>query len=166
LKSLKNYFLLLLYKNRFDYKLQTKSPKLSKAMEIIFSIDQLPEVATAILAENPQKTILFYGKMGVGKTTLIKQLCQNLGVTEATSSPTFSLVNEYKTTSNQTVFHFDFYRLKTETEALDMGIEDYLYSDSWCFIEWAEKISNLIPEQHSTLTIDLQKDGLRLLKLT
>jgi tRNA threonylcarbamoyladenosine biosynthesis protein TsaE len=134
-------------------------------MQITFSLDQITEVALQILAQNPQKVILFYGEMGVGKTTLIKQLCQNLGVTEATSSPTFSLVNEYQTTDNKTVFHFDFYRLKSETEALDMGIEDYLYSNSWCFIEWAEKIPNLIPEQHSIIKIDLLQDGKRLLKM-
>jgi tRNA threonylcarbamoyladenosine biosynthesis protein TsaE len=134
-------------------------------MQITFSLDQITEVVSQILAQNPQKVILFYGEMGVGKTTLIKQLCQNLGVTEATSSPTFSLVNEYQTTDNKTVFHFDFYRLKSETEALDMGIEDYLYSNSWCFIEWAEKIPNLIPEQHSIITIDLLQDGKRLLKM-
>lgn len=135
-------------------------------MEIVFSLEEIEKVAQQIIAENPSKIILFHGEMGVGKTTLIKQLCQSLGVEEATSSPTFSLVNEYKTNQNQTVFHFDFYRLKIETEALDMGVEDYLYSDSWCFIEWAEKIPNLIPESHSTITIELLENGKRLLKLT
>jgi tRNA threonylcarbamoyladenosine biosynthesis protein TsaE len=135
-------------------------------MTITFSIDQLEEVAQQILDQNPNKVILFNGEMGVGKTTLIKQLCKTLGVDEATSSPTFSLVNEYQTVKNQTVYHFDFYRLNKETEALDMGIEDYLYSGSYCFIEWSEKIENLIPEQHSIVTIKILDDGIRSLELT
>ena len=135
-------------------------------MEIVFTIDQLESVAQQIIAQQPQKVILFHGEMGVGKTTLIKQLCENLGVLEATSSPTFSLVNEYEIANNQLVYHFDFYRLKNEMEALDMGADDYFYSGNWCFIEWAEKIPNLIPEAHSVITIELLADGKRHLQLT
>lgn len=135
-------------------------------MNIIFSIDQLEEVAQKIIAENPKKVILFHGEMGVGKTTLIKQLCKTLGVTGATSSPTFSLVNEYEANDNQLVYHFDFYRVNKEEEALDMGIDDYLYSGNWCFIEWAEKIPNLIPEVHSVITISQLADGKRSLTLS
>nr|WP_315239593.1 tRNA (adenosine(37)-N6)-threonylcarbamoyltransferase complex ATPase subunit type 1 TsaE [uncultured Flavobacterium sp.] len=134
-------------------------------MNIVFSLDQIQEVAEQIIAQNPKKIILFNGEMGVGKTTLIKQLCKTLGVEDATSSPTFSLVNEYYTSNNQTVYHFDFYRLNKETEALDMGVDDYLYSGNWCFIEWSEKIANLIPEEHSAVTIELQADGKRNLEL-
>jgi tRNA threonylcarbamoyladenosine biosynthesis protein TsaE len=134
-------------------------------MNIIFSLDQIKEVATQILAQNPKKIILFNGEMGVGKTTLIKQLCKTLGVEDATSSPTFSLVNEYYTSDNQIVYHFDFYRLNKETEALDMGVDDYLYSGNWCFIEWSEKIENLIPDEHSVVTIKLLPDGKRELNL-
>ncbi|MCL6461605.1 MAG: tRNA (adenosine(37)-N6)-threonylcarbamoyltransferase complex ATPase subunit type 1 TsaE [Flavobacterium micromati] len=134
-------------------------------MEINFSLQQLEEVAEKIIAQNPNKVILFHGEMGVGKTTLIKQLCKSLGVIGATSSPTFSLVNEYETATNQLVYHFDFYRLNNEIEALDMGIDDYLYSGNWCFIEWAEKIPNLIPQSHSVITISLLADDKRLLKL-
>ena len=135
-------------------------------MNVIFSLDQLEEVAQKIIAENPNKVILFDGEMGVGKTTLIKQLCKTLGVIGATSSPTFSLVNEYQTTDNQIVYHFDFYRLNKEVEALDMGVDDYLYSGNWCFIEWAEKIPNLIPDAHSVITITLLPDGKRSLQLS
>lgn len=135
-------------------------------MNIIFSIDQLEEVAQQIIANNPKKVILFHGEMGVGKTTLIKQLCKTLGVTGATSSPTFSLVNEYEANDNQLVYHFDFYRLNKEEDALDMGVDDYLYSGNWCFIEWAEKIPNLIPEVHSVITISLLADGKRSLTLS
>ena len=134
-------------------------------MNIVFSLDQIQEVAEQIIAQNPKKIILFNGEMGVGKTTLIKQLCKTLGVEDATSSPTFSLVNEYYTSNNQIVYHFDFYRLNKETEALDMGVDDYLYSGNWCFIEWSEKISNLIPDEHSTVTIELLLDGKRELNL-
>ena len=134
-------------------------------MNIVFSLDQIQEVAKQIIASNPKKIILFNGEMGVGKTTLIKQLCKSLGVKDATSSPTFSLVNEYQTSNNQTVYHFDFYRLNKETEALDMGVDDYLYSGNWCFIEWSEKIASLLPEDTSTITIELLADGKRELKL-
>jgi tRNA threonylcarbamoyladenosine biosynthesis protein TsaE len=134
-------------------------------MTITFSIEQLVEVAQQILDQNPNKVILFNGEMGVGKTTLIKQLCKTLGVQDATSSPTFSLVNEYQTDTNQTVYHFDFYRLNKETEALDMGVDDYLYSENWCFIEWSEKIASLIPQQHTVITIELLPSGERLLEL-
>ena len=134
-------------------------------MEIEFSLDQISQVANKIIAQNPQKIILFNGDMGVGKTTFIKQLSKNLGVAEATSSPTFSLVNEYKTIDNQVIYHFDVYRLKSEIEALDMGIDDYLYSGNWCFIEWSEKIPNLIPSEHSTINIELLENGNRKLTL-
>jgi len=134
-------------------------------MNIVFSLDQIQEVAKQIVTQNPKKIILFNGEMGVGKTTLIKQLCKILGVEDATSSPTFSLVNEYYTSNNQIVYHFDFYRLNKETEALDMGVDDYLYSGNWCFIEWSEKIENLIPDEHSVVTIELLADGKRSLEL-
>jgi tRNA threonylcarbamoyladenosine biosynthesis protein TsaE len=134
-------------------------------MNIVFSLDQIQEVAAQIIASNPKKIILFNGEMGVGKTTLIKQLCKSLGVQDATSSPTFSLVNEYFAANNQIVYHFDFYRLNHETEALDMGVDDYLYSGNWCFIEWSEKIPSLIPEEHSVISIQLMADGKRELKL-
>ena len=134
-------------------------------MEITVSLDEINNVAELIVAAKPNKVLLFNGEMGAGKTTFIKQLCKTLGVTEATSSPTFSLVNEYETTDNQIIYHFDFYRLKKETEALDMGVDDYLYSGHWCFIEWAENITNLLPENYSTITIEVLPDEKRLLKL-
>ncbi|SDW51961.1 tRNA (adenosine(37)-N6)-threonylcarbamoyltransferase complex ATPase subunit type 1 TsaE [Flavobacterium degerlachei] len=135
-------------------------------MEFIFSLDEIENIARQVVDENPNKVILFHGEMGAGKTTFIKQLAKELGVTEATSSPTFSLVNEYETTDNQVVYHFDFYRLKHETEALDMGVDEYLYSGNWCFIEWAEQIPNLIPETHSVITIKELPDGKRALELS
>eukprot|EP01137_Pigoraptor_chileana_P010585 Opistho-2@60384 len=135
-------------------------------MEIIFSLDELKQVAKKIILEKPHKVILFHGNMGIGKTTLIKALSKELGVTDATSSPTFSLVNEYKADDNLMVYHFDMYRLKSEIEALDMGIDDYLYSGNWCFIEWAEKIPNLIPDDFTTINLSPAIDGKRNLRLT
>ena len=134
-------------------------------MEIIFSLAEIDTVAEKILAENPKKVLLFNGSMGVGKTTLIKSLAKKLGVLDATSSPTFSLVNEYQISKNQYIYHFDVYRLKNEMEAMDMGIDEYLYSGNWCFIEWPENIPSLIPEEHSTITIELLADGKRRLLL-
>jgi tRNA threonylcarbamoyladenosine biosynthesis protein TsaE len=112
-------------------------------MEILFSLDEIAQVAQKILSENTAKVIVFNGPMGAGKTTLIKVLLQSLGVNDTTSSPTFALVNEYENQQGEKIYHFDMYRLKSEMEALDFGIEDYLYSGHWCFIEWAEKIPNL-----------------------
>ena len=135
-------------------------------MTIIFSLDEITNVAKQILATpSLKKVITFHAQMGAGKTTLIKELVKELGVKDNSSSPTFSLVNEYETNNNQLVYHFDFYRLNNEVEALDMGIDDYLYSSNWCFIEWAEKIPNLIPETHSVITISLLTDGKRSLTL-
>lgn len=135
-------------------------------MKCTFSLEEINEVAQKILLENPQKVILFNGEMGVGKTTLIKVLAKLLGVNDATSSPTFSLVNEYQASGNQKLYHFDVYRLKSESEALDMGIDEYLYSGYWCCIEWAEKIPNLIPKEHSVIKIEILPNGKRQLILT
>jgi len=134
-------------------------------MEIQFTLDEISQVAQKVIAQNPNKVILFHGEMGAGKTTFIKALSKSLGVSEATSSPTFSLVNEYQTTEGDLVYHFDVYRLENESEAYDMGIDEYLYSGEWCFIEWAEKIPSLIPSEHSTITLKVNKDGTRKLIL-
>lgn len=134
-------------------------------MEITFSLENIHTAARQILDAKPNKIVLFYGEMGAGKTTLIKALAKTLGVAGATSSPTFSLVNEYQTDDGQTVYHFDMYRLKSETEAYDMGMDEYLYSGQWCFIEWAEKIPTLIPREHSTIRIKALANGKRELSL-
>lgn len=134
-------------------------------MEIQFKLDEINQVAQKIIAQNPHKVILFHGEMGAGKTTLIKALSKTLGVANATSSPTFSLVNEYEADNGDLVYHFDVYRLNSESEAYDMGIDEYLYSGEWCFIEWAEKIPSLIPSEHSTVTLKVGKDGKRTLTL-
>jgi len=106
------------------------------------------------------RILLFYGEMGAGKTTLIKSLCENLGVTEAVTSPTFSIVNEYIGAS-QKIYHFDFYRLKNQAEALDLGYEEYFYSEAWCFVEWPEKIAGLLPEHYIKIDINVLGDNSR-----
>jgi len=127
-----------------------------------YSLQDLPNIASEIISSAKNKTLLFYGQMGVGKTTLIKELCKSLGVLDNISSPTFSLVNEYQTANNDKVYHFDFYRIEDEEEAFDIGIEDYFDSKNWCFIEWPENIENLLPldavEIHLSLLDDEQRN--------
>ncbi|WDF69237.1 tRNA (adenosine(37)-N6)-threonylcarbamoyltransferase complex ATPase subunit type 1 TsaE [Sphingobacterium oryzagri] len=123
-------------------------------MEILVNnLEELNDAAEKILSAFPDDRIfLFYGAMGAGKTTLVNALCQALGVEDATSSPTFSIVNEYASRQG-IIYHFDFYRLKTEEEALDLGYEDYFYADTYCFVEWPEKIPNLLPADARAITI-------------
>jgi tRNA threonylcarbamoyladenosine biosynthesis protein TsaE len=125
------------------------------------SLAQLPAIASEILSlATNSRIFLFYGDMGAGKTTLIKSLCECLGTTEPVTSPTFSIVNEYIGKKNK-IYHFDFYRLKNQTEALDMGYEEYFYSDAYCFIEWPEKIPDLLPDHYNRVTIKVQADNSR-----
>ncbi|PJA09422.1 MAG: tRNA (adenosine(37)-N6)-threonylcarbamoyltransferase complex ATPase subunit type 1 TsaE [Flavobacteriales bacterium CG_4_10_14_0_2_um_filter_32_8] len=109
------------------------------------------------------KVVLLEGEMGAGKTTLIKLLCNYLGVIGPTNSPTFSIVNEYLTQNGDSIYHFDFYRIEKESEALDLGYEDYFYSGNYCFIEWPEKIPHLIPENAIKIKIELDNDNNRLI---
>ncbi len=106
---------------------------------------------------------LLHGDMGVGKTTLIKALCVALGVKTTVQSPTFSIVNEYITTTGEAIYHFDCYRLKNEVEAYDIGAEEYLFSDCRCFVEWPEKIETLWPETYFKIQMTTQPDGSRMI---
>lgn len=109
-------------------------------------LSELSAAASKILDLTDGKRVyLLYGEMGVGKTTLIKELCKQLGVVENVSSPTFSIVNEYHSAGHR-IYHFDFYRLKDEEEAYDLGYEEYFYSEAFCFVEWPDKIADLLPE--------------------
>jgi tRNA threonylcarbamoyladenosine biosynthesis protein TsaE len=118
------------------------------------NLAELPLVAKQIIDfGKAEKIWIFEGEMGAGKTTTITAICKELGVTSHIQSPTFSLVNEYETTNREIIYHFDFYRIKQEIEAMDMGVEEYLYSGNLCMIEWASKIENLLPLQYLKIKI-------------
>ena len=132
---------------------------------ITYTLNDLESMAQYILKNSTSKNILFSGEMGVGKTTLIKEMVKQLGSHDRVSSPTFSLVNEYKG-NPRSIYHFDFYRIDDESEAYDMGFEEYLESDYMVFIEWPEKIQNLWPTHYSLLEFSVLGDEKRLLKLS
>lgn len=132
-------------------------------MQVSYQLSNLKEVAQKILDESQHKIIIFVAPMGAGKTTLIKELVKRLGVNDIANSPTFSIVNEYHTDANEIVYHFDLYRIEDEEEALDFGIEEYLFSGNWCFIEWPEKISNLLPDTYHSVEISIDDENTRTL---
>lgn len=122
----------------------------------ISSIEELESLAEQLLPYTSEfKIWAFYGGMGAGKTTLIRQLCEKLGVIDNPHSPTFSIVNEYHTASSDKIFHFDFYRINSLQEAFDMGYEEYFYSGHLCLIEWPEKIESLLPEKYLKIAIEV-----------
>ncbi|HCY97792.1 tRNA (adenosine(37)-N6)-threonylcarbamoyltransferase complex ATPase subunit type 1 TsaE [uncultured Polaribacter sp.] len=130
-------------------------------MNKTYALENLTEIALAIIGVAKNKTLLFYGEMGVGKTTLIKEICKQLLVQDNISSPTYSLVNEYQTSKGETVFHFDFYRITDEVEALDMGIEDYFDRNQWCLVEWPQNVQNLLPLETVKIHLTLLESGQR-----
>ncbi|MEG2070703.1 MAG: tRNA (adenosine(37)-N6)-threonylcarbamoyltransferase complex ATPase subunit type 1 TsaE [Bacteroidales bacterium] len=122
----------------------------------------MSRVAHDILAKYPNEHVFgFYGEMGAGKTTLIKELCKCLGVKNVTSSPTFAIVNEYLTENGKYLYHFDFYRINDLKEALQIGLEDYLYGGHYCFIEWTEKVEELLQDEFVKITIETLSDNTR-----
>ena len=133
-------------------------------MKYNFNLQDLPLVARKLLTVVPDKILLFYGEMGVGKTTLIKEIAKQLGVKGVINSPTFALVNEYEI-KNDKIYHFDFYRINKEEEAMDIGIEDYFFSDHWCFIEWPQNISSLLPTNSVKIELTKNKNESRTLNI-
>lgn len=128
----------------------------------ISSIDELPVVAKEIISLLGQpRVICLKGKMGAGKTTLVKALINKLGAKDAGSSPTFALINAYESSQNGTIYHLDLYRLNHVSEALDIGIEDLIYGDNWCFIEWPDKVEHLLDERTVFVEIDVDENESR-----
>jgi len=126
------------------------------------SLAELKEAARKLLAEFPSERVFaFYGKMGAGKTTFIQSICRALGSEDNITSPTFALINEYNTAEMDSIFHFDFYRIKDIVEAYDLGYEDYIYSGSYCLIEWPEMIESLLPENLIEVRIEVNDDESR-----
>lgn len=133
-------------------------------MEIkINSLNDIREAAKQFISLMGDNTVFaFYGKMGAGKTTFIKAVCEELGVTDVINSPTFAIVNEYRSeTTGELIYHFDFYRINKLSEAEDIGTEDYFYSGALCFIEWPEKVDELLPGDTVNVTITENEDGTR-----
>lgn len=138
--------------------------------DIIIEIKGLEEYPAAaqkfIAAMGENRIFAFYGSMGTGKTTLIKSICEAMGVEDSINSPTFAIVNEYESGKQEIIYHFDFYRIKSLTEVYNMGYEEYLYSDAYCFIEWPELIEELLPEEAVKVHITEESDGSRRVKIT
>lgn len=135
-------------------------------METTFNEGEIEKVAEQLLTNTKSKTLCFYGDMGAGKTTLIKGLVKQLGGEDDANSPTFGIVNEYHSeTGTLLAYHFDFYRLNDETEALDLGLEDYLNQNAWVFIEWPEKIKSFLPEDSTTILLEVLGPDTRKLKV-
>ena len=127
----------------------------------ITSIEQIDETARQFVEQiGDHRVFAFYGSMGAGKTTFVKAVCEQLGVQDVITSPTFAIVNEY-TGDDGAIYHFDFYRIKKLEEVYDMGYEDYFYSGALCFIEWPELIEELLPEDAVKVSIAEQEDGSR-----
>lgn len=132
----------------------------------ISSVEDLASAAQKFIDEMGENRVFaFYGKMGAGKTTFVKAICEGLGVEDVVTSPTFAIVNEYKA-PNGSIFHFDFYRIKNLREAYDIGCEEYFYSGSPCFIEWPELVEELLPEDTVSVCIEVQEDGSRIVTLS
>lgn len=131
------------------------------------SVKTLGPAARRLLDEFPRSRVFaFYGRMGAGKTTFIQAICHALGIHDNVTSPTFALINEYESETGETVYHFDFYRIKDLEEAFDMGYEDYFFSGSYCFIEWPEMIAPLLPPGYVKVTIEVEGDENRKITAT
>jgi tRNA threonylcarbamoyladenosine biosynthesis protein TsaE len=138
---------------------------MKKRVLTVKNLSELSQAASTILNDvQDERVFAIQGKMGAGKTTLIKELCSQLGVQEVVSSPTFSLVNEYTDENGDSVFHFDFYRIKKTEEVFDIGYEEYLYSGHYCFIEWPEMIFDLLPANYVFISIEESNNQERIIR--
>ncbi len=133
----------------------------------IHSLDLIHETARKFLQlTGANRVFAFEGEMGAGKTTFIKALCEELGVTDTVNSPSFAIVNEYTAQTGKPVYHFDFYRIKNVEEAFDFGYEDYFYSGNYCFIEWPKMVENLLPDSCVEVFIGECEDGSRIINIS
>lgn len=133
----------------------------------IESLDKIDEAALEFIRAIGDNTVFaFHGDMGAGKTTFIKAICENLGISDTINSPTFAIVNEYRSDSGELIYHFDFYRINKIEEVFDFGYEDYFYSGSLCFIEWPEKVDTLLPKDTVNVYVKVQEDGSREVSLS
>jgi tRNA threonylcarbamoyladenosine biosynthesis protein TsaE len=131
----------------------------------INDLSEIHQAARQFLAEiDNQNVFAFYGDMGAGKTTFIKAVCEELGVQEPVTSPTFAIINEYRDKKGKSIYHFDFYRIKKLEEVFDFGYEDYFYSGNFCFIEWPELVESLLPENVVRLSLRQTENGARILE--
>jgi tRNA threonylcarbamoyladenosine biosynthesis protein TsaE len=133
-------------------------------LEINYKVNEVEDVAKQLIKNLKTKTLLIYGKMGVGKTTLIKAIVKTLGSKDVVSSPTFSIVNEYEL-KNDKIYHFDLYRIKDLAEAYNFGIEDYLFNNNWILIEWPEKIEGILLDDFDYINIKISSENTRILSL-
>jgi len=134
-------------------------------MEVNFTLDKIQDAAAKLLAETAAyKVFAFHGDMGAGKTTFIHALCEAMHITDVVTSPTFSIINQYKATDGQTVYHMDLYRIKDENEAINAGVEDCLYSGNTCLVEWPEKATGIFPDDTLHIYITSIDDNTRKLK--
>lgn len=132
---------------------------------IAFSLHEIHEVAKKLVALGEGRTVwALFGPMGAGKTTLVKALVAKRGVHETVASPTFSIVNQYTSDQGQPIYHFDFYRIKNEMEAYDIGTDEYFDSGNWCLVEWPEKIPSLLPPDHFEIAIEIIDEQTRLIR--
>ena len=156
----------LIVGNGRDHSLQLYN--FSDLMEILIKDKRhLPAAAKQLLTYCGEKKIFaFYGSMGAGKTTIIKAVCEVLGAIDIISSPTFTLVNEYRTSGGETLFHIDFYRIKKQEEVYDFGVEEYLTGDSYCFMEWPELIEEILPPETVTVRISVDENEQRILSIS
>lgn len=132
----------------------------------IKSLDNITDAAAEFIKQMGDNTVFaFHGEMGAGKTTFIKAICEKLGVDDVINSPTFAIVNEYRSDSGELIYHFDFYRINKEEEAFDFGYEDYFFSGSLCFIEWPERIESLLPHDTVHVTVKEIENGSRIAEI-
>ena len=133
---------------------------------IVKNQEELISVATDFITRyGEHRIIALYGPMGAGKTTFVKALSRKMGVTDVVNSPSFAIINEYSLPAGRSIYHFDFYRLKSVTEAFDMGYEDYFYSGNYCFVEWPEKVADIMPQHHLKVTIEVLSDTERKIRV-